>query len=91
MTPQRRKGKTVFKFYAPDAKKVCVAGEFNGWDSETMPLRRDKEGTWKGSLDLPPGRYEYKYVIDGRWLHDVPGAEMVPNVFGTSNCVLRIK
>lgn len=82
--------KIIFEYYAPQAKKVELAGTFNDWNSSKTPLKKDKEGKWKVSLTLPPGRYEYRYFVDGVWQNDQRPVECVPNPFGTWNCVLQI-
>jgi len=83
---------------APDAKAVFVAGTFNDWNTQSHPLKRARDGRWVLTLDLPPGRYEYKFIIDGQWCcelgcdkrHDeCPG--YVANQFGTSNRVLVVE
>lgn len=82
--------KVEFAFRAPDAKEVYLAGDFNGWDTCSIPMKRHKTGVWKVKVKLNPGRYEYKLFADGNWVHDLPGAERVPNRFGTDNFVVRI-
>lgn len=80
-----------FSFQAPEAKEVFVAGEFNQWDAQSMPMKKGKNGNWKIKTSLPPGRYEYKFFVDNQWVEDLPGTELVPNPFGTQNCVLRVE
>jgi 1,4-alpha-glucan branching enzyme len=88
---EEKKGRKVeLRYIDPDAKEVFVAGDFNGWDTTSHPMKRDKEGVWKAKLRLPPGRYEYKFFADGKWIHYVKGVERVPNPFGTENMVLWV-
>lgn len=62
-------GATTFRFEAPDATSVDVAGEFNNWTPE--PLQRDGDGPWTVTLDLPPGHYAYKFLVNGEtWTLD---------------------
>ncbi len=87
-----KNGKTVeLSLQAPEAKEVFVAGEFNQWDTQSTPMKRGKDGNWKVKTSLPPGRYEYKFLVDNRWMEGLPGTELVPNRFGTQNCVLRVE
>lgn len=79
-----------FSFHAPGAKKVCIAGTFNHWNPNSMPMKKEKDGTWKIRIKLTSGKYEYKYVVDGIWAQDVPCAESVRNAFGTYNCVIGV-
>ncbi len=79
-----------FKISAPDAKSVYVAGSFNDWNTKSLPLKKSRDGVWRATVDLPAGRYEYKYFIDGAWAKDSPCTETVPNAFGTHNCSITI-
>jgi 1,4-alpha-glucan branching enzyme len=89
--------RTEFLMYAPEAKTVSVAGTFNNWRVDANPLTRDPVGTWRTSLRLAPGRYEYKFIIDGQWccqpglegIHEGRGG-CVCNEFGTMNRVLEV-
>jgi 1,4-alpha-glucan branching enzyme len=78
-------------FYSPGATNVFVAGEFNGWDTNSLPMKRDKDGIWKAKLNLLPGRYEYKLFADGGWVEDLPDAETASNPFGTKNFIVSVK
>jgi 1,4-alpha-glucan branching enzyme len=80
-----------FTLYAPAAKKVCIAGKFNAWDTKSLPMKKGKDGTWRIKVKLPSGQYEYKYFVDGTWASDISGAETVPNSFGTCNCVIAVE
>jgi 1,4-alpha-glucan branching enzyme len=79
-----------FTCYAPKATKVCLAGKFNDWNPKSLPMRKNKDGYWRVSLKLSPGRHEYKYFIDGAWAPDMAGADRVLNSFGTYNNVIGV-
>ncbi len=81
---------TVFKFYAPHARKVYLAGTFNNWDIASLGAKKDSKGTWSIKLNLKPGRYEYKFVVDGSWINDPGCTACVGNSYGSSNCVVEI-
>jgi len=83
--------KVQFEFSAPEAREVFVAGEFNNWDERANPLKKDKNGMWKLTLPLTPGRYEYRFLIDGRWENDPSCSGCIPNKFGSSNCLRIVK
>jgi 1,4-alpha-glucan branching enzyme len=83
--------KVAFEFFAPQAEKVEIAGTFNGWNPAKTPLKKDREGKWKTSILLPPGRHEYRYRVDGNWQNEQKPGECVPNPFGTWNCVLEVR
>lgn len=83
--------KVKFTLKAPEASEVYLTGEFIHWNPNSLPMKKDKEGVWKTEIKLPPGRYEYKYVADDAWVEDNPGAEPIPNPFGTQNFVISVK
>jgi len=62
-----------FKFPAPAARQVALAGDFNYWNPEDMPMYKGSDGVWYLSVPLAPGRYEYRFVADGVW-QDYPAA-----------------
>ena len=76
-----------FELHAPEAQKVSLAGEFNGWNVDSLPMKKDKKGAWKVSVSLSPGRYEYRFFADGTWRDDPSAQEKVTNPLGTQNCV----
>ena len=79
--------KVTFSFTAPDAQSVLLAGDFTGWQQAPLDLKKDKSGVWKKTVSLPPGRYEYKLLVDGNWQDDPSCQERHPNQFGGQNCV----
>ncbi len=82
---------TQFKFYAPNAKKVSLAGSFNNWNTKEFCAKKDTKGNWVVKMSLKPGRYEYKFFVDGAWINDPNCTDCVSNSFGSSNSVLNIK
>ena len=76
---------------APAASSVAIAGDFNGW-SPTINLEdRDGDGVWSGRLAVPPGIYEYMFVLDGsRWVTDPHAEWYSDDGFGNRNAVLAI-
>ena len=70
---------------------VCIAGDFNGWDTQSLPMKKNEDEIWRSSVKLIPGRYEYKLFADNSWVEDLPNAEGVLNAFGTRNCVISVK
>lgn len=90
--PERPAGKRVeFRVNLPGAKWAVVAGTFNNWDLSRTPLTKDPQGGWRTTVVLPPGRYEYRFVIDGaQWFSDPGAKESVPNQFGSTNSVVVV-
>ncbi|HSQ58225.1 MAG TPA: hypothetical protein VLM40_21045 [Gemmata sp.] len=89
-TPPRVKGHSII-VPIPGAHSVIVTGSFCGWSREGRSLSYDRNGeVWGGVLTLPPGRYEYRLLVDGEW-HDDPTCDnRVPNPFGSENCVFEV-
>lgn len=89
--------RTVFSCRADDARSVSLAGTFNDWDPEATPMSRNPAGEWTVTLELAPGRYEYKFVVDGQWCCE-PGcddasfnsSDSVPNPFGGKNRLIEV-
>ena len=53
-------------------------------------MRRHSDGHWETTVDLAPGRYEYKFVRDGEWIPDLLAHENVWNQHGTLNSVVEV-
>ena len=81
--------KIRFGVECPGAKTVHLAGEFNQWQPWRMRRARKGKDVFVVVLALEPGRYEFKYVVDGEWVC-CPHAERVPNAFGTENSVIEV-
>ena len=85
-----RKQKVTFSIYSPDAEEVTLIGDFNNWNPKKHPMKKDGNGLWAKSVIIPPGQYEYKYLIDGEWKEDPQNILTVPNSYGTRNSVLNL-
>ncbi len=77
-TPAKQPRPVVFRLLAPAAKAVHLGGSFNGFDARRHPLTRRPDGVWEITLDLSPGRYSYKFKVDGRWELDPTNPEKTP-------------
>jgi Glycogen recognition site of AMP-activated protein kinase len=79
-----------FELFAPNARTVFLAGSFNQWNPTATPMTRMGADKWVKELYLPAGRYEYQFVLDGRWTPDLKAAEEIPNLFGGFNSVVEV-
>lgn len=79
-----------FTFNSQEAGKVMLAGDFNNWDYEKTPLKKVADNTWKRTLKLKPGRYEYKFVVDGNWTVDPKNDNRAWSALGVENSVIEI-
>ncbi len=71
----------------PQARSAAVVGSFNNWDVSRTPMTLGPAGSWKATVWLPAGRYEYRFVVDGQWMSDPNAREQVQNTFGSTNSV----
>jgi len=79
-----------FVFSAPGARQVSLAGDFNNWDPQAMPMYKGSDGVWYLSVSLIPGRYEYRFFADGVWQDDPAAKERAANTAGGENCVRTV-
>ena len=80
-----------FRVSAPEAQNVSLAGNFNDWDKNCHILERDPDGTWEIHIDLMPGKYEYRFLVDGEWRNDPDCTNFAPNPFGSENCIFTLE
>lgn len=88
---KKSESSATFTLAAPKASKVALTGSFNSWSKSGTPLKKDKNGTWKTDISLKPGRYEYKFIVDGQWWTDPANRCTVRNSYGSENSVVEIK
>jgi hypothetical protein len=74
----------------PDARKVILAGSFNGWNPDGYKMVK-KGGKWVFPVYLTPGKYTYKFVVDGQWILDPANPLYEENEYETGNSVLWVK
>ncbi|MBA4378532.1 MAG: hypothetical protein C0395_07780 [Gemmatimonas sp.] len=79
-----------FTHQAPGAGKVNLAGSFNGWDAQRHPLTDEGGGVWSIVMALKPGKYEYKFVVDGAWFADAENPDSTPDSYGGTNSAIQV-
>jgi 1,4-alpha-glucan branching enzyme len=89
--PKNETRSVRFAYFNPEAREVFVVGTFNGWQSHTTPMVKTGGDKWSTELRLEPGRYEYRFIVDGQWQDDPMAARFVANSFGGLNCVVEVK
>ncbi len=84
--------KVTFSILAEDAKKVSLVGSFNEWNAKATPLKKLKNGTFKGAVDLDTNNsYEFKYLVDGAFVNDDAADSYVWNEFASAdNSVVKV-
>jgi len=82
----------LFQVHAPEAERIEVVGSFNNWTSGQIVLEGpDVSGHWTATVELPEGRHEYLFLVDGRtWLTDPGATTHRPDGFGRLNAVLEL-
>jgi chromosome partitioning protein len=84
----------VIRFRDAQAGDVRIAGDFNGWvPDKGVRSRIESEGpirVWTKVLRLPPGTYQYRYVVDGEWREDPVNEASLPSSAGGRNSILVV-
>jgi 1,4-alpha-glucan branching enzyme len=91
-SPQVVEGGVRFVFFAVKADKVNIVGDFNNWSTSADPMYdREGKGLWAIVLPLAPGRYEYKFLVDGeKWTPDPRNSNRVKDGFGAFNSFVEV-
>ena len=62
---------------APNAQRVCLVGDFNDWDANAFPMKRQPDGNWLLQIPLNHGHHHYLFLVDGK-------PELDPRAAGTA-------
>ena len=72
--------------HLPAAESVALVGDFNDWNKDSHPLKRDKQGSWRITLALRSGYFQYQLLVDGKkWILDPGNPVVIPDGFGSRN------
>jgi len=88
--PQRIGEGVLFTIEAPGARCVQLAADFNGWVANGNEMQ-SSGSIWTKVVPLPPGRYHYRYVVDGGWQTDPLNVNIEPTPWGGYNSVLVLE
>ena len=84
-------GNTTFKLKGfPNAKEVVLTGSFNRWDEHLFKMHQTDDG-WIITLQINPGEYEYKFIVDGNWMEDPNNPAKRINEYGGYNSIINVK
>ncbi|MDI6642299.1 MAG: glycogen-binding domain-containing protein [Elusimicrobiota bacterium] len=95
--PQQTPKGVLFQLNSPSARTVTLAGEFNGWEhrpdqARVIHLKKDLDGIWRTTVNISPGRYQYKYVLDYQtWILDPYNPYTIDDGAGNLNSLLIVK
>ena len=80
----------IFSVFAPQAKDVHLAGEFNNWQINDSSRMLQNNGTWSKKLNLSGGKYRYRFVVDGDWFEDTSNPLKEVNPYGSVDSLIEI-
>ena len=84
-------GGTLFVQPGRHARRVSIAGDFNGWSPAATPMKlNERLNVWEACVALPPGKYQYRLVVDDEWMTDPHNTVVEPNAFGQLNNVVEV-
>ena len=91
MLKRSKKKKVKFKFSSRKAKEIFLCGDFNNWCMHDLPMKKAREDSYEIEIQLLPGEYEYKFLVDGIWYNDPVCMWHVANVWGSENSVIKVE
>jgi chromosome partitioning protein len=81
----------IFAARFENAREVLIAGDFNAWMPNSTPMHNPgRPGAWVSKLPLRPGRYRYRFVVDGKWVTDPHNTYVETNQYGELNNVIEV-
>jgi 1,4-alpha-glucan branching enzyme len=98
LRPQKADGGVLFQCYAPNARVVYLAGDFNGWANNVdgritntafAMSGPDTNGIWRKTVKLDSGVYRFKFNIDGaatNWF----APDSIDEIDGDKNAIFRV-
>jgi 1,4-alpha-glucan branching enzyme len=83
----RKKGEISFSLPASHAgKAVFLAGDFTDW--QPLAMKKQKNGSFAVTANVPSGAHQYKFIVDNRWLLDPENSDCALSSMGTMNSVV---
>ena len=82
--------KVPLRVKAVGAKEVVLTGDFTQWAKDKIRLTPATGGEWITVLELAPGEYQYRLIVDGEWRDHSEATRKIGNPFGTQNAVLIV-
>ena len=82
--------KQTFRFSSPGAMSVLLVGDFTHWQESGIPMHKGKDGIWVATVELPPGKHTYRFLVDGDWRDDSECTLRVPNPYGSQDMVRQV-
>ena len=80
-----------FEYNNNKASSVFLVGDFNAWNHKKHEMKQSDDGTYRQTLILTPGTYQYKFIVDGQWENDPLNKMTVVNSFRGLNNVIDVR
>jgi 1,4-alpha-glucan branching enzyme len=80
-----------FFYCAPAALRVHLAGCFTRWQTNAIPMVKGDDTIWRCTVQLTPGTYHYRFIVDGDWRDDPECTLRISNEFGTANMLREVR
>jgi hypothetical protein len=91
--PKPQPQRVQFVLVVPDAKKVAVVGDFNGWNASHAAYQAKHRGggVWSVTAPVPPGHHRYSFVVDDSlWMPDPSAPRATDTDFGVTNSAIVV-
>jgi len=76
-----------FRFFRPQAERVFLVGDFNGWRPNDLAMTRQPGGYWRATVRLRPGQFRFRYCADGQWYTDYAASGLDVGPYGHDSLV----
>ena len=74
-----------------DCNDIQIAGDFNDWRPDHGVETRIVNGVLQKILNVKPGAYQYRLIVDGKWQEDPDNPLQVTNHYGEVNSLLKVQ
>lgn len=89
-TNKGKKGQT-FAIRAPAARSVQLVGNFTHWQKNPINLQKESGDVWRTTVQLEPGEYHYRFLVDGQWRDDPECTLRVSNPYGSEDSIREVR
>lgn len=89
-SPQNDHGVLTFHYFGAPNQKVYLYGDFNDWDPFMYRMKEGAGASYKYTIRLSPGKYRYKFIVEGTAMADPLNDNKVIDIFGQTASVFTI-
>jgi len=80
----------IFYYKNDEAESVYLVGDFNYWNPYSLPMKKNKSGLWEVEVNILPGTYSYRFLVDGIYRNDPLGATLVTDRFDNEYSLISL-